>query len=95
MFSCKEQKYIERIKIVSPKIIIIEGSYSMHPSYGKYMDCSIFLKTSKEVQIKRLKKRNKDNFLDFINKWIPYEEKYFSFYDIENRCDFIIDTDYK
>lgn len=67
----------------------------MHPSYGKYMDCSIFLKTSKEVQIKRLKKRNKDNFLDFINKWIPYEEKYFSFYDIENRCDFIIDTDYK
>ncbi len=92
IFSCKLQKIIEYKNINFNKYLIIEGSYSLNPILDKYYDYSIFLNESKDIQEKRLKEREKDNYLEFINKWVKLEDNYFSYYKIKNKSDLIIDV---
>ena len=92
-FSCKEQKIIFEKKLDKKELTIIEGSYSLNASkLGKYYDFSIFLKIDKSLQIERLKNRNKNNFNDFLNKWIVLEKNYQEHYKIEKNCDFLINV---
>ena len=47
--------------------------------------------SSKEIQIKRLRDRDGDLFLNrFINEWIPLEEEYFRRLEIFKLTDIII-----
>ena len=57
-------------------INIVEGSYCLHPYFGKYYDICIFMKINEKKQIERLTKREPIMINDFINKWIPLEKKY-------------------
>jgi len=50
---------------------------------------SIFCDVDKGTQSERILQRNPDKVSDFINKWIPMEEKYFEFFDIKNKCDIV------
>lgn len=61
---------------------IIEGSYALRPELIEYYTDIIVLKISKEEQKKRIIKRNKDNYNDFFEKWIPLVNVYFEYYDI-------------
>lgn len=90
IFSCEKQDYIEKVDVKNLRLIVVEGAYSLHPSLGNYYDLSIFIEIDKETQIERLKKRNKDNFDDFLNKWFVLEENYFSFYHIKNYASIVI-----
>jgi len=46
-----------------------------------------------KVQQERILKRNGEKMLqNFISKWIPMEENYFSTLDIQAKCDLVIDT---
>lgn len=87
IFDCKNQKEIINNKYEKKKIIIIEGSYSLHPSLGKYYDLSIYLDIDNDFQDKRLKRRNKNNYLNFKNNWIVLENNYQDFYKINDSCD--------
>ena len=69
---------------------IVEGSYSLNPYFNRYYDLSIFMKIDSETQIKRLKERNKENYQDFINKWVVLENKYNNFYQIEQKSMLVI-----
>lgn len=71
---------------------IIEGSYSMHPSLESYYNYKIFLTLQKEEQFKRLQKRNPNMLNNFIQQWIPLEEKYFDTFQIQKQCNLSIDT---
>ena len=51
---------------------------------------SIFLTIDKNEQFERIKKRNKNNFEEFINKWVTYENHYFEYYKIIDSADIII-----
>ncbi len=92
-FSCKEQKINEEVSLVKTKLTIIEGSYSLNPYFGHYYDLSIFMKIDIETQLERLKIRNKDNFEDFVNRWIVLENRYNKQYKIEEKADLIIVND--
>ena len=48
------------------------------------------MKIDSETQIKRLKERNKENYQDFINKWVVLENKYNNFYQIEQKSMLVI-----
>ena len=75
---------------VSPKpLTIIEGSYSCHPELFDFYDLHIFCDIDENTQYERLFLRNPDKLSDFVNKWIPMEEKYFECFDIKNKCDII------
>lgn len=89
-FNCKKQKFDKLIHIFKKSITIVEGSYSLNPILGIYFDLSIFLTIDKNEQFERIKKRNKNNFEEFINKWVTYESHYFEYYKIIDSAEIII-----
>ena len=81
------QDFGEEIYLKITIINIVEGSYCLHPYFGKYYDVCIFMKINEKKQIERLTKREPIMINDFINKWIPLEKKYheaFKLYDKYN-----------
>ena len=91
-FDCRTMSLSEPVHVPSHTIVVIEGSYSMRPELREFYDLKVFLDVSSEEQMERVKKRNPDKVEAFRTKWIPYEEKYFSTYNIRNACDIIINT---
>lgn len=89
-FCCRTKAFGQEVA-VSPKVVnIVEGSYSLHPWLWEHYDLRVFLDIPPDEQIARIKKRSPEKLDDFINKWIPLEEKYFDFYKIKDRCDMVL-----
>ncbi|MFV0362637.1 MAG: uridine kinase [Suipraeoptans sp.] len=93
-FSCKSMSLINEVIAYSNKITIIEGAYAFHPLFQAYYDYSIFLTINSNTQLERITQRNGESEVNiFKNKWIPMEEQYFNFFDIENLCDKVYTID--
>ena len=90
-YDCHTQSFKESIIIKYRPINIIEGSYCLHPSLFDHYNLKVYIDIDKEEQLERIKIRNKDDFQIFTNKWIPLEERYFKYYDIQKRCDIVLD----
>lgn len=89
-FSCKNGLITPGEKIMPQKITIVEGSYSCHPDLFEFYDLHIFLSVDKKTQKERILQRNKDNADAFFSKWIPLEEKYFSEFNIKEKCEIVL-----
>lgn len=81
-YSCKENKYCDPTVLKKTKVTIIEGAYSLLPIFGKYFDLAYVFVTTKEEQLKRLEKREKDKINDFVSRWIKLENRYLENYQI-------------
>jgi len=89
----KTQQFCEDIEIPVHRINIVEGSYSCHPLFKNNYDLKVFLTIDKAEQLRRIRQRNgEDGLQDFIEKWIPLEERYFEFTKISDQCDIIATT---
>ena len=86
-FDCQTLKYYNKVKQIS-NIIVVEGVYGYLEVFRKYFDYLAFCVVSKDNQLDRLKQRS--NYLDYINKWIPREEKYFNSFDFITNADILI-----
>lgn len=76
------------VYIKKGRLIIIEGSYSLHPYFGKYYDLSIFLDIDNDLQIERIKNRDGEVLLKmFVDKWIKYEQNYHQTFSIKQKVD--------
>lgn len=92
-FDCKALCFKDEIPLPEKDIYIIEGSYSCHPDLNRHYALTVFVTTDKQTQKERILSRNgKDKLHDFLNMWIPLEEKYFSTFDIQSLADIIIET---
>lgn len=91
-FDCKSMALTNSAWIPYQSILIVEGSYSMHPELNDFYDYRIFMTVDKRKQIERIQKRNPDKMQKFQIIWIPYEEKYFQYYNIQKQCNTVIDT---
>lgn len=82
------------ITTMSPKqLTFIEGAYSMHSTLAQYYDFSVFLKINPQLQKKRIQKRNPPFLQEkFFNTWIPMEQRYFQYTEIERRCNMILEV---
>ena len=78
--------------IVKKPIVIVEGTYSLHPQVKDLYDLNIFLKISNELQIARIRECKSDNYKTCINYIVPLEKEYFTNCDIENIADIVIET---
>ena len=69
-------------------MVIVEGSYSLHPDTGRPYDLQVFLRVSEETQHARILQRNGEAMLQrFISTWIPLEEAYFAAFSLpDDRC---------
>ena len=73
-------------------LVIVEGSYSCHPTLADCYDLKVFVTCSKEEQARRLLTREGERYSGFTARWIPLEEGYFAKFQIEQVADFILDT---
>jgi len=93
IFDCSVGKVTENKAIPENRVRLVEGSYSMHPKLSSAYDLKIFLSIDKKLQLKRIKERDGEEYLPaFIEKWIPFEKKYQSFYNIKENADIIIES---
>ncbi len=78
-------------QMVNPqKITVVEGSYSCHPCVFPFYDLHVFLDIDKSTQRERVLLRNADRADVFFSKWIPMEEKYFSEFNIKDKCEIVL-----
>lgn len=92
-YLCGLWKYDEPRNVEVNKLNIIEGSYSMHPYLRETYNLTIFVKVDEKEQLRRISNRDeKNNLQQFIDKWIPRENKYFHDLEIKSLCDMVLDT---
>ncbi len=91
-FNCSKGEYAQQVDILPDKLIIVEGSYCLHPKYSSLYDLKVFLECSKEEQLLRIKRRSYEKLGRFISEWIPAETRYFEQYNIKNSCDLVFTT---
>lgn len=89
-FECSTFTLSEPVTIQPAKLTIIEGAYSMHPMLAEYYDFSVFLDISASLQEERIRKRNTpESAENFLEKWIPMEQKYFMECRVKESCNLV------
>ncbi len=89
VFSCKAMALTGQAKVNPKKMLVVEGSYSLHPYFGQPYDLRVFLSTQSETQLDRIVKRNGESMAkNFQRLWIPMENKYFKEMCIQEGCHF-------
>lgn len=87
-FDCSVMRLGETIEIPCEKMVVVEGSYSMHPVLRHFYDVKVFMDIDSEEQLARIEARNgKEKLEIFKEKWIPLEEKYFTAFHIADAAD--------
>lgn len=89
-FSCATLSYSSLVDVDIAGLIVVEGSYSLHPKFPSYWDLSFLLTVDASEQIRRLSLRSGEKLDDFLTKWIPLEREYFDSFDIAKRASFIL-----
>lgn len=83
----------DRKEIPPSRLLVLEGSYSLHPELKPHYGLTVFLTVSPEAQKERISARSGEALLKrFETEWIPLEEKYFSFFKTKDCCDLVFDT---
>ena len=84
-YNCCTQSLETVVHVPWKPIVIIEGSYSQHPSFCNIYDLKIFCEISAEEQKQRIIKRNGERMWKrFEEEWIPKENAYFEKFKL--RC---------
>lgn len=91
-YSCQAGAYLPEQCFAPQPLVIVEGSYSCHPTLADCYDLKVFVTCSKEEQARRLLAREGERYSGFTARWIPLEEGYFAKFQIEQTVDFILDT---
>lgn len=91
-FDCSRMELAAPVTVAPGALTVIEGSYSCHPALWDHYDLHIFLTVDPAEQMRRITARNGAYAKVFQEKWIPLEERYFTAFDLENRCDLILRT---
>ena len=91
-YSCREGAYLPPRVLGPAPLVILEGSYSHHPSLAPYYDIKVFVTCSAEEQMRRLRAREGKRYLNFVQRWIPLEEEYFTDYAIERNAEMAVVT---
>lgn len=90
-FDCGRLAIGEAVPIRVTPVVIIEGSYSLHPQLEALYDLRVFLEADPAAQRRRILLRNgADGLRAFEEKWIPLEQLYFEQTVIISRCDAVL-----
>ena len=92
-FDCTIMDFGPEISVRSEELVIVEGSYSMHPELAGLYDLKVFLSISPEEQRRRALARNGEGAGMFFEKWIPLENRYFDAFDIKGKSDVVIEIE--
>lgn len=84
-FDCATGRLVDRFCPDAP-LIIVEGSYSLHPAlqpaWQRLGAITVFLEVEEGEQLRRIARRAPEKLDAFVKRWIPLEKNYFQAYDI-------------
>lgn len=81
-FDCHSQSYSLEKTVSKKGIVIIEGTFSLLETIGRYVDYAVILTISSQDQKARLEAREKpEDLAGFEAKWLPQERKYLNLLD--------------
>lgn len=87
-FDCGSMTLLEGVTVSPAALTVVEGSYSLHPQLAGYYDLRVLLAVDAKEQSARILARNgEEKHRQFIERWIPLENRYFAETHIEERCD--------
>ena len=90
-YSCARQQLGTGAAMQAMGLTIVEGSYACHPALREHYDLRLFLTVTPEEQLRRIESRNgPEKAQMFRDRWIPFEEMYFQAFDVQARCDIVI-----
>ena len=93
-YDCSVQQLTDAVEVLPTSIVFVEGSYSCHPALWEGYDLHIFLTVQPTEQLRRIAIRNGQQGLKvFRERWIPLEERYFSAFSVQQRCELCFATD--
>lgn len=88
-YSCQTGELGAPIVLKPSPVVIVEGSYACHPALWDSYYRRVFLTVDPEEQLRRIERRDgREQLRNYQEKWIPMEERYFSAFQIEDRCDY-------
>ena len=88
-FNCHTGQLGELVTLEDSPVVLVEGSYACLTELWDYYKRRVFLTVDPDRQLYRLEQRDGAEVLkDFRERWIPQEERYFSAFQIEDRCDY-------
>lgn len=78
----------------TPRLVLTEGSYSLHPELAAFYDLKVMLTVSPAEQMRRIRERNSpETAARFESVWIPLEERYFEACRVREMADLILDNE--
>lgn len=92
-YDCSRGDFRTAERMSPADMIVLEGSYCLHPNLGIKADLAIFVRCSQSEQLKRLKDREGERIEMFRKRWIPLENRYHRDYHVVSRCDILYETD--
>lgn len=89
-YNCGTGK-LDAPRTVKPgRLTVVEGTYSLHPSFGECYDLKVFLTVDEEVRRRRILQRPAALHRRFFGEWIPMEQLYFERCAVAERCDLVL-----
>ena len=85
-FDCSSMALGETVPVPASHLIIVEGSYAMHPALAPLYDLSAFVRADLDTRKKRILRRNGEKASMFFSRWMPLEDAYFEQTEAEKRC---------
>ena len=91
-FDCSSFTLADPVPVIPKQLNIIEGTYSLHPYFGKVHDLKILLTITTELQLERILRRPAFLHKRFFEEWIPMEQRYFEAFSIPQVCDLVLEV---
>ena len=89
-FDCSQMDYGDTRNIAAGPLVIVEGSYALHPFMRTSYDVTAFFDIEPAEQQRRILKRNgKAMLARFLSEWIPLEHAYESAFQARRHADFL------
>jgi len=90
-YSPHTKKTTPLVANINSNIVVVEGSYSLHPWIRDLHTHTVFLNASDALQKRRILKRNgKEGYVRFKSTWIPFEDRYHRAYKVDKYCNISI-----
>jgi len=91
IYDCKRGEFSKTVYVKPKGLSIVEGAYSLHPTFSQIFDYKILMKIDSRLQKQRIAERNGEFMLSrFLNEWIPKENEYLERFNIERQCNRVV-----
>ena len=90
-WQCRQSAFGPEVVLPPSPLTIVEGSYSLHPALRSGYHLRVWLQAPWPTRLQRLREREgRGSVDDFLQRWIPLEEEYFSTCQVKQCCHVVL-----